>query len=166
MSLMAFNTIKMQYTKFLSPDSHMYPTNRHLKFNIPQNEFLIFPQTCLFHSLPISKWQLFFFYLHRPEPWSHSWLLFFLLPVQANSESFGLPHQPRISQLLTSLSQPNRPRHHHPSPGLLQKPPHCFYPVLLESIFCIADKRVLIKLAKACHLFAQNPLKSIPPHPE
>ena len=35
---------------------------------------------------------------------------------------------------------------------------HCFCPVLLQSIFHTADRRVLIKLAKPCYLLAQNVL--------
>lgn len=38
------------------------------------------------------------------------------------------------------------------------KESHCFCPVLLQSIFHSADRRVLIKLAKPCYLLAQNAL--------
>lgn len=41
---------------------------------------------------------------------------------------------------------------------ITNKESHCFCPVLLQSIFHTADRRVLIKLAKPCYLLAQNAL--------
>lgn len=85
--------------------------------------------------------------------------LSFLHPVSANLR-FVFIINPESHCFLHLCCDQNGPRHwhYHPSPGLLQQPPHCFCPVLLQSIFRIIDKRVPTKLAKPCHFFAQNPL--------
>ena len=87
-------------------------------------------QIRLFHSLPISKWQLLFLFAQAKTLKSFLTLL-----------SYSL-HQ----QILRALFI------------ITNKEYHCFCPVLLQSIFHTAERRVLIQLAKPCYLLAQNVL--------
>ena len=94
-----------------------------LNLTYPQMNFWS-SQIRLFHSLPISKCQLLFLFAQAKT------MKAFLAPL-----SYSL-HQQILRALLI----------------IINKEYHCFCPVLLQSIFHTADRRVLIKLAKPCYI--------------